>query len=266
LVQESKPGLENALKPAPLPIFEMPKKRADKSISVFFPAYGDEGSIAKMVEGAISVVRPRFKDFEVIVVDDGGPDRSGEIADELAKKYKQVKVVHHKKNKGYGGALKSGFRTASKDLIFYTDGDAQFDAKELVKLLPFIDEYDMVNGYKMGRADNIVRIIAGRLYNFGSRLLFGLPNRDVDCDFRLFNRHVIDSIKLESDTGLICVEMMKKIGDKKFTIKEVPVHHYPRLSGGSQFFKPKRVILTLIGWARLWWKLVLGKKLGLVKN
>ncbi len=249
-----------------LSILEMAKPKPKKSISVFFPAYGDEGSIAKMVEDAISVVKPRFKDFEVIVVDDGGPDRSGEIADELAKKYKQVKVVHHKKNKGYGGALKSGFKTASKDLIFYTDGDAQFDAKELVKLLPYINDYDMVNGYKMGRADNVIRVVAGQLYNLGSRLLFGLPVRDVDCDFRLFNRHVIDSIKLESNSGLICVEMMKKIGDKNFAVKEVPVHHYPRLSGGSQFFRPKRIITTLIGWAWLWWTLVLGKKLGLVKN
>jgi len=198
-------------------------------------------------------------------VDDGGPDKSGEIADQLAKKYPQVKVVHHKKNKGYGGALKSGFKTASKDLIFYTDGDAQYNVKQLKRLVPYINDFDLVNGYKVGRGDNFVRIVLGRLYNFGSKIFFGIKIRDIDCDFRLFNRRVLDSIKLESDTGLICVEMMKKIHDKNFSIKEVPVNHYARPSGGSQFFRFSRLFRVFKGWAVLWWKLVLGKKLGLAK-
>jgi len=242
------------------------KKPVSKSISVFFPAYNDEASIEKMVLDALQVLKKFSSDYEVIVVDDASPDRAGMIADNLAKKHPRVKVVHHKKNRGYGGALKSGFKAASKELIFYTDGDAQFDAKELEKLLPYIDDYDMVNGYKTKRSDNAVRVFFGNLYNSGSRLFFGIKIRDIDCDFRLFNRRVIDSISLESDSGLICVEMMKKITDKGFSIKEVPISHFHRVSGGSTFFKPKKILVTLAAWARLWWKLVLGKKLGLTKG
>lgn len=242
------------------------KNSENKSISIFFPAYNDEASIEKMVLDALRTAKKFSPDYEVIVVDDASPDRAGEIADNLAKKYPQVKVVHHRKNRGYGGALKSGFKAASKDLIFYTDGDAQFDAKELEKLLPYINDYDMVNGYKTKRRDNAVRVFFGGLYNSGSRLFFGIKIRDIDCDFRLFNRRVIDGISLESDSGLICVEMMKKITDKGYSIKEVPISHFHRMRGGSTFFKPAKILATLIAWARLWWKLVLGKKLGLVKG
>jgi len=237
-----------------------------KSISVFFPAYNDEASIEKMVLDALEVLKKVSSDYEVIIVDDASPDRAGQIADSLAKKYPRVKVVHHRKNRGYGGALKSGFKAASKELIFYTDGDAQFDAKELEKLLPYINDYDMVNGYKTKRSDNAVRVFFGNLYNSGSRLFFGIKIRDIDCDFRLFNRRVIDGISLESDSGLICVEMMKKITDKGFSIKEVPIGHFHRVSGGSTFFKPKKIFATLIAWVALWWNLVLGKKLGIVKS
>lgn len=230
------------------------------SISVFFPAYNDEKSIPILIKKVEPMLKKYTSDYEIIIVDDKSPDNLAKVADNLAKKNKHIKVVHHKTNKGYGGALKSGFKTASKDLIFYTDGDGQYDPSEIARLLPHINKYDMVNGYKMKRSDNIARIIVGRLYHFFVKIMFSLPIKDVDCDFRLFNKKVIKNINLESDSGMICVEMMRKIRDKKFTIKEIPVHHYPRIEGKSQFFKVKRIIELFRDLFKLWIRIVLFKK------
>ena len=165
------------------------------SISAFFPAYGDEKTIGKMVLDMREVLEEISDDYEIIVVDDGGPDRSGEIADELSKKYSEVKVIHHENNRGYGGALKSGFYGSSKELVFYTDGDAQYDVREIVKLLPYIEEYDVVNGYKLKRHDPYYRVFLGRMYHYFVKMLFGLKIKDVDCDFRLIKRKVFDKAR-----------------------------------------------------------------------
>lgn len=214
----------------------------EHSISAFFPAYNDEKTIEKLVLTAISTLKQITKDYEVIIVDDGGPDRSGEIADDLSRKFKEVRVIHHKHNKGYGGALKSGFKNAKKELVFYTDGDGQYDVRELKKLLPFIKEADVVNGYKINRSDSIHRKILGGLWNLGVRILFNLKVKDVDCDFRLIKRKIFSKIRLESDSGFLPVEMMIKIQRAGFKIKNIPVHHYPRTEGDSQFFKISRII------------------------
>lgn len=231
------------------------------SISAFFPAYNDAGTVRLMAEKLDKILKENAKDYEIIIIDDCSPDDSGKIADELARKNKHIIVIHHKSNKGYGGALKSGFYSAKKDLIFYTDGDAQYDVYELPLLLEHIDKYDVVNGYKIRRADKLYRKIMGGIYNFGMHVLFNLKVKDVDCDFRLLHRKIFDSIKLESNSGLICTEMMKKIQDAGYIIKNVPVHHYPRIYGNSQFFKPRRVLSVLIGLVSQWYELVLLKKL-----
>ena len=234
---------------------------AVKSISAFFPAYNDEGTIGKMVNDAITVLGKITADFEVIVIDDCSPDRSGEIADALAKKHSFVKVVHHKANRGYGGALKSGFKAASKEWIFYTDGDAQYDVRDLKKLVKEAEreDVDIVNGYKIKRADNIWRIVLGSAYNRFSRIMFGIKIRDIDCDFRLMRKKIFDRVNLENDSGVICVEMIKKIQDAGYVFREVPVRHYPRTSGSSQFFKPVRIARTLGKLAEEWVKLVVLK-------
>jgi len=226
------------------------------SLTIFFPAYNDEKTIGQLVIKSINIAKELTKDYEVIVIDDCSPDKSGIIADKLAKKHKEVKVIHHKKNKGYGGALKSGFYNASKDLIFYTDGDAQYNVEELKKLFPHITKVDIVNGYKIKRADKFHRVILGRLYHWTVKLLFNLKIRDVDCDFRLMKRNIFDKIKLKSNSGVICVELMRKIKMNKFKIKEIPVHHYSRQYGHSQFFNFGRIILVFSSLARLWWTLV----------
>ena len=231
------------------------------SLSIFFPAYNDAGTIASLVMVAHMTARKLTDDYEVIVVDDGSPDHTGELLDEMAQTLPWLRVVHHEKNRGYGGALRTGFVTASKDLVFYTDGDAQYDPRELHCLYEaFGPEVDFVNGYKIGRSDPFHRIVIGRLYHWFVKLSFGLRLRDVDCDFRLMRRSVFDKVVLTRSSGVICVELMKKVQDHGFRLAEVPVHHYHRSYGKSQFFNVPRVARTLIDLARLWGDLVVRKE------
>jgi glycosyltransferase involved in cell wall biosynthesis len=238
----------------------MPQKTP--SISVFFPAYKDSQTIGELVETALQVLSELADDYEVIVVNDGSPDNTGQVIDTLVEKYPAyVKAVHHPQNRGYGGALKSGFANATKDLVFYTDGDAQYDVRELKQLLEKMAEHvDLVNGWKTKRQDPIHRIWIGKLYQYGVKAAFALKIRDVDCDFRLMRRAIFDVVTLESNSGLICVEMIKKVQEAGFRLAEVPVHHYPRRYGRSQFFSLRRVSKTLLDLSLLWWTLTIKSK------
>jgi glycosyltransferase involved in cell wall biosynthesis len=232
------------------------------SLSVFFPAYNDSGTIASLVIRSVQVAATLTPDFEVIVINDGSRDSTPQILDELASVYEgKVRVVHHAVNRGYGGALRSGFATASKDLVFYTDGDAQYDPAEMTLLWNEMrPDVDWVNGYKISRSDPMHRIIIGRVYHHTVKILFGLKVRDVDCDFRLIRRRVFDVVRLEKNSGVICLEMMKKFHDAGFRVAEVPVHHYHRAYGKSQFFNFRRIFKTGIDVMRLWWSLVIRKE------
>jgi glycosyltransferase involved in cell wall biosynthesis len=231
------------------------------SLSIFFPAYNDAGTIASLALLAHMTARRVSDDHEVIVVEDGSPDHTGELLDEMARHFPWLKVVHHETNRGYGGALRSGFATASKELVFYTDGDAQYDPREMLLLLEALGpEVDFVNGYKIGRSDPLHRKWIGRVYHWFVKLAFGLRLRDVDCDFRLMRRSVFERVKLTRSSGVICVELMKKVQDHGFRIAEVPVHHFHRSYGKSQFFNVPRVARTLLDLARLWLELVVRKE------
>ena len=231
------------------------------SLSVFFPAYNDSGTIASMVIRAVSAASALTSDYEVIVVNDGSEDATAAIADELARTYPRVRVIHHPANRGYGGALQTGIRSATKDLIFYTDGDAQYDPAELSLLWAQMTETtDLVNGYKISRSDPLHRIVIGRLYHHIVAILFGLKLRDVDCDFRLMRRSMFERVTLRQTSGVICLEMMKKIQDAGFHIVEVPVHHYHRAFGKSQFFNFPRIFKTGVGVLRLWIELVIRRQ------
>src|SRR3984893_5374643 len=226
--------------------------RKPAGLSVFFPAYNDSGTIASMVIRTVKAASELTRDFEIIVVDDGSADSTAEIADELARTYPQVRAVHHPINRDYGAALQTGFRSATKELIFYTDGDAQYDPAELAVLWTKMSpETDLVNGYKISRSDPLHRIIIGRVYHHIVSLLFGLSVRDVDCDFRLMRRSIFERIQLQKTSGVICLEMMKKIQDAGFHIVEVPVHHYHRAFGKSQFFNFPRIGKTAVDVLRL---------------
>jgi glycosyltransferase involved in cell wall biosynthesis len=230
-------------------------------LSIFFPAFNDSGTIASMVIRAVHAAAELTPDYEVMIVNDGSADATAEIADELARTYRHVRVIHHPANRGYGGALQTGFRSATKDLIFYTDGDAQYDPAELgVLWAQMTDGVDIVNGYKISRSDPLHRILIGRLYHHIVCTLFGLRMRDVDCDFRLLRRAIFDRIALEKTSGVICLEMMKKIQDAGFRIVEVPVHHYHRAFGKSQFFNFRRIFKTGVDVLRLWFVLVIRRQ------
>ncbi len=230
-------------------------------LSIFFPAYNDSGTIASMVIAALLAARKLTPDHEVIVVNDGSRDGTPQILDELARMYPQVRIVHHAKNRGYGGALRSGFAAASKEYVFYTDGDAQYDPAEVALLWQQLGPgVDLVNGYKIARSDPFHRILIGRMYHHTVKRLFGLRVRDVDCDFRLMRRAIFDEVTLTKDSGVICLEMMKKITDAGFRIAEVPVHHYHRAYGKSQFFNFGRIFRTGVDVLRLWYALVVRKE------
>lgn len=225
------------------------------SLSIFFPAYNDWGTIASMVTLAHQTARQLTSDFEVIVVNDASPDHVDLILNELRALYPDTfRIVKHEKNRGYGGALKSGFAAATKDFVFYTDGDAQYDVREIALLWAKRENVDLVNGYKIKRSDPLHRKVVGRAYHHFVRMLFRLPVRDVDCDFRLIRRVVFDRVRLESDSGLICVELMTRINRAGFRIAQVPVHHFHRMHGRSQFFNFPRVARVLVGMVGLWWK------------
>jgi glycosyltransferase involved in cell wall biosynthesis len=235
-----------------------PPPERKPGLSVFFPAYNDSGTIASLVIAARLAASRLTPDYEVIIVNDGSADATAAIADELAETYPEVRVVHHPRNRGYGGALRSGFEAATRDLVFYTDGDAQYDPSEMAALwAAFADDVDLVNGYKISRSDPLHRIVIGRIYHHTVKLLFGLRVRDVDCDFRLMRRSIFERVVLEKDSGVICLEMMKKIQDAGFRIAEVPVHHYHRAYGRSQFFNFRRLFRTAVDVMKLWGVLVI---------
>ena len=226
-------------------------------LSVFFPAYNDSGTIASLVIQALRTARRLTPDYEVIVVNDGSADGTPDVLEELARVFPQVRIVTHERNRGYGGALRTGFASATRDIVFYTDGDAQYDPTEMEALWRrFDDQVDVVNGYKISRSDPLHRIVIGRVYHHIVRMLFGLTVRDVDCDFRMMRRSIFDTVHLEKNSGVICLEMMKKITDGGFRIAEVPVHHYHRAYGKSQFFNFSRLYRTAVDVMKLWYALV----------
>jgi glycosyltransferase involved in cell wall biosynthesis len=233
------------------------------SITVFFPAYNDGGTIASMVLEALTTCARVTRDYEVIVVDDASQDYTPDLLDALAAQYSHLKVIHHRQNRGYGGALRSGFASASKELIFYTDGDAQYDPRELVVLLARLTPaVDVVQGYKIARQDPLFRIIIGKLYHWTAKGMFGLRVRDTDCDFRLIRKSALERITLESTSGTICVELVRKLQDSGARFVEVPVHHYHRVHGRSQFFNVPRLWRTGVQLLWLWWKLVVRSRSG----
>jgi glycosyltransferase involved in cell wall biosynthesis len=220
---------------------------------VFFPAYNDAPSLPGLLEKTFSTLEANFRDYEVIVVNDGSQDSTGQVLLELQRQYgERLRIVTHEVNRGYGGALRSGFAAATKDLVFYTDGDGQYDPRELMRLYEKLGhDVGFVNGYKLERNDPAHRIWIGNTYNRFARLLFGVKIRDIDCDFRLIRRKLLESVKLTSTSGTICVELVRKLELSGCKVAEVGVHHYPRLHGRSQFFRVRSLLSTLYQLIRL---------------
>jgi glycosyltransferase involved in cell wall biosynthesis len=215
------------------------------SISIFFPAYNDEQTIGTLVRNALEIAPLFTDDYEVIVINDGSSDGTAALINDLNRQDPHVKPVHHETNRGYGGALQSGFEHATKEFIFYTDGDGQYDVRELARLIPLMTRgIDVVNGYKAKRADSLHRVIIGKIYNRTARLLFRLPIRDVDCDFRLIRRQALSELGAISNSGAACLEMIRKLKSNGAVFAEVKVSHYPRTHGHSQFFTMQSLTRT----------------------
>ncbi len=214
-----------------------------ESVSVVLPCYNEEDSVERIVRSTRAVLGEITEDFEIIVVDDGSRDRTGEIAGRLAETCAEVKVVRHPRRRGYGNTLRSGFRAAGKELIFYTDGDGQFDVAELRRLLFLLPEADIVTGYRKRRQDPFYRVLNSRLYNLAVRALFAVKVRDVNCAFKLYRRKVLKDMRLDSAGAFINAEIIIKAARRGCRIRETGVSHYPRTSGRPTGARPG-VILT----------------------
>lgn len=234
---------------------------ASMSVSAMFPCYNDATTIGGLVDDVYRAVAPLVAGVEVIVVNDGSRDSSREVLDGMLPERPWLRVIHHPQNRGYGGALISGFEAAQHDWIFYTDGDAQYDAKEAANLVRLAtDGVDVVQGYKIGRGDPVYRKVIGRCYHHVVKLLFRLKVRDTDCDFRLFRRQLVVDHPLTSTSGVICVEMMRRFTAAGAVFTETPVHHYFRPSGRSQFFRVPAIARSARQLVELWWRIVVRRR------
>jgi len=234
-------------------------------LSIFFPAYNEEKNFERTVSSVLEFLKgqvgKQVGKFEILIIDDGSQDRTGEIAGRLAENLPSVvRVIHHLENRGYGTALKSGFYNSKFDWVFFTDSDGQFNIRELKKFLDVREDADLVIGYRVRRADPLVRVINAKLYGFLIGVLFGLSVRDVNCAFKLIKREVIRKIpKLRSEGALINAELLIQAKRYGFKIKEVGVSHYPRLYG-KQTGANLSVILKMFKELFVLWKIVHARK------
>lgn len=215
-------------------------------VSFFCPAYNDEGNIRNTVESVVSTFNRLSLDHEIVIVDDGSPDNTGAVADQLALEYDTVRVVHHKTNRGYGGALRTGFREASGfDLLTYTDGDGQYDFSEFELLLNALKDEACVIGYRLNRADGLLRDIQTKVYGLLLRFLFKLRVKDVNCSLKLYSRSALDGIEIESDSAFLDGEVLIKLSRNGVQFIEVGVHHHPRLHGEASGSKVSVITGTI---------------------
>jgi len=203
----------------------------DISVSVILPCYNEQGNVERTTLAALEACRALFSDFEIIVVNDGSLDATGEIAERLAREHECVRAVHNWPNQGYGGALQRGFREARKDWVFYTDGDGQFDVREITRLIELLDRFDLVVGYRLDRKDHWMRKVNAWGWTTLCNLLFRMKIRDVDCAFKLILRRLLQEIPLHSRGALISAELLARAIRRGYRIGQVGVHHYPRLAG-----------------------------------
>jgi len=202
-------------------------------LTIFFPCYNEEQNVERVTCEALAAASQVSDDYEIIIINDGSNDRTADVAEKLAEKHPQVRAIHHEVNKGYGAALQTGFKNASKELVFYTDGDGQFKIEEIKVLLPHIEKFDIVSGYRISRRDPLHRKINAFMWGTMVNMLFKLNISDVDSAFKLYRRKIFDDITLTSQGALIDTEILAKAKSKGYTITEVGVNHYPRTAGSQ---------------------------------
>jgi len=227
----------------------------NKNLSIILPAYNEVENIERVVNSILEFVPAVTQNYEIIIVDDGSRDGTGKLIDKLAKNYNQIVALHHLSNKGYGAALRSGFKATKGKLIFFTDGDGQFDIRELAKLMALIKTADIICGYRIRRADHLFRRIHAGLYNLAIRLLFNLSIMDIDCAFKLFKREVIQSLNLKSSGAFINAEFLVLAKKKGYAIRQVGVSHYPRKKGEQTGNNGMVVFRAMVELAKFWDKM-----------
>ncbi|MCZ6815530.1 MAG: glycosyltransferase family 2 protein [Planctomycetota bacterium] len=212
------------------------------SLSIFFPCYNEAQNVERVTRAALEAA-PQFADsFEIIIVNDGSRDRTGQIADQLAAEIPEVRAVHNRPNRGYGGAVARGLTEARMEWIFFTDGDGQFDIGEVPKLIELLDRGDFAVGYRMKRADSFLRVLNARAWGVLVRAVFGLTVRDIDCAFKLLPKSLIDGIELQSEGALISTELLAKAARQGLRIVETGVNHYPRKAGRQTGANPAVIL------------------------
>lgn len=216
------------------------------SISVFFPCYNEVANIKPLVLKSLSTLERVSRDFELILIDDGSDDGTGELIDKLAEKHPEVKAIHHPSNSGYGATLQAGFRAASKELVFYTDGDAQFNIADLPDILPLIKRCDIVSCFRINRQEGPIRKLNAWCWTKLVCFLFDLHLRDIDCAFKLYKREIFDNIKMKSNGALIDAEILSRATKKGYTIMQAGVKHYPRTAGTETGSNIKVIIRAFI--------------------
>jgi glycosyltransferase involved in cell wall biosynthesis len=212
------------------------------SLTVFFPCFNEEENVRRVYESADRVLKSLAVDYEILFIDDGSTDRTAEIVKAIAAADPRVRAVHHAANLGYGAALRSGFKAAAKRLVFFTDGDGQFDLNELPPLLPLLERYDIVAGYRLHRQEGLIRRFNGWGWTKLAAVLFGVKVKDVNCAFKIFRRAIFEGLDLKCTGALISAEILAKAARQGFSIRQAGVRHYPRLSG-----RPTGAKLSVIG-------------------
>lgn len=215
-------------------------------LSLFFPCFNDSKTIAGLVEQAYAMAPEYALKFEVIVVDDGSSDESRAILSGLQARYPGFRVILHERNQGYGGALASGFKAASHDFVFYTDGDGQYSLEDLPAFVDLaVNGAVWINGYKIKRHDSWLRVLLGAAYNQTVKFFLGIQLRDMDCDFRLFQTQLVREMDLTFQSGAVCAQMVSWLEQRGARAHELPVRHFARPHGTSQFFNFKSLAETL---------------------
>ncbi len=214
-------------------------------LSIVLPAYNEEGNIADAIERARRAADRLCAEFEIVVVDDGSTDGTAEIVKGLAEADPRVRLVQHGTNRGYGEAVLTCFRSATMDLVFFTDADLQFDVEELEAFLPWINRVDVVAGYRIDRKDRWSRRFTARVWNYIVRVIFYVPVRDIDCAFKLFRRSALIDLDLESVGAMVSTELMVKLGRSGHSVVELGVTHFPRRAGKARGATP-RVIFRAV--------------------
>ena len=216
-----------------------------KSISLMFPLYKDRRTVKKMILKSVKVLKKLKKKYEIIIIDDGCPEKSGHYAKKLSKKIPSVKVIFHKKNLGYGAALKTGMKKCKYDWIFQIDGDAEYDVNDLPRLIKSSHNSDLVITYRYKRKYNTTRIVISVVYNMLLRFLFNTNFKDVSTGSRLIKRSILKKVKLTTNSPFIGAELAIKSRSKGFRVNEIGIHTYPRTFGAGSSVGLKNIILTI---------------------